>query len=239
MLGDTYVGIKRTTNKKNYHWEIWQWECEYERAQKASVSYIHYVTCTNNLYDFLSAFPEKRTAGEFLITDLMDHLVSIQRERKYSHNSCARVGHDIAAFWNWMRKYKNPDLPNMRCDAFDAKRRVVPVLSNQQFLKLVDACYTQNDRDILREALLGTKVGAIKVLFGIKGQSLSYRWKRIRNRAGLPWLTMRTLHKSYRGMILRLGAEALTKLVGEREVLPAQPTQSTLDTQLTQAYESV
>src|SRR5258708_32772968 len=114
------MGVKRLNNKKNYHWQIWKWEVEYEKVQKASVSRSYYITSTTNVYEFLSAFPEKRTAKEFLITDLMDFLVSLQREREYSHNSCARVGHDIAAFWNWMRRYKDADLPNMRCDSFES-----------------------------------------------------------------------------------------------------------------------
>ena len=216
------MGVKRAENKKNYHWEIWRWEVEYERVQKASVSRSYYITSTTNVYDFLSAFPEKRTAKEFLITDLMDFLVSLQREKGYSHNSCARIGHDIAAFWNWMRRYKDQNLPSMRCDSFEARRMQIPALTEQQFFRLVDACRSAEERQVLREALLGTPVREITKILGLKGQALPHRWNRFRKRAGVPWVTMRTLSKSYRGMLLRLGAKRLTELLGTRtyESLP-------------------
>lgn len=209
------MGVKRENNKKNYHWEIWQWEVEYEKVQRMSVGKQHYYASTTNIYDFLCAFPEKRTAKEFLITDVMDYLTSLQREKEYSHNSCARIGHDIAAFWNWMRRYKDVNLPNMRCDSFETKQYKVTALTEGQFMKLCDACWTDEDREILREALVGTKNRALRRRHQWTPTALSYRWMRIRSRAGLPWLQYRLLNKSYRALLLRLGAAALTRLIGE------------------------
>lgn len=209
------MGVKRVNNKKNYHWEIWQWEIEYERVQRASCAHDHYVNSTTNVYDFICAYPEKRTAKEFLITDLMDHLMSIQREKNYSHNSCARIGHDIAAFWNWMRRYKDVNLPNMRCESFETRPYQVPALSENQFMKLCDACFNDEDREILREGLIGTPAKTLRRRHQWTAMALSYRWRRIRTRAGVPWIQYRLLQKSYRALILRLGAAALTKLIGE------------------------
>lgn len=219
------MGIKREGNKKNYHWEIWQREIEYERVQQASVSYMTYHTSTTNVYDFLKTFPDKRYAKDFLITDVVDYLISLQRERKYSHNSCARVGHDIAAFWNWMRRYKDETLPNMRVESFIARRATVTALTESQFLKLCDGCWCDEDRTIFREALIGIAAGKTASSLGLTYQALRYRWNKIRVRAGLPFLQLKKLHRSYRGLILRLGADTLTRLVGERtSVEPPVPT---------------
>ena len=214
------MGVKRVGNKKNYHREIWQWEVQYEAVQRASVSRDYYLTCTTNVYDFLCAYPDKRTAKEFQLSDVVDYLIGLQRTKGYSHNSCARVGHDIAAFWNWMRRYKDSNLPNMRCDSFETKRMSITALSEAQFLRLVDACVTDEDRFLLREALLGTKNKDIRARAQWTPMALAYRWNRLRKRANVDWVTIRTLSKSYRAMLLRLGAEQLSRLIGARSDVP-------------------
>lgn len=221
------MGVKRGGLKKNYKWEIWQREVEYEKVQRASVSYTTYRTSTTHVYDFVCAFPEKRYAKDFLLTDVVDYLVGLQRSGM-SQNSCARIGHDIAAFWNWMRRFKDNTLPNMRAESFQVRPPSVTTLSEHQFLKLVDACFTQEDRTILRECLIGTSTSDLAEQLRLEYRALRYRWNRITKRAGLSHLQMRKMNKSYRNLVIRMGAASLTRLVGARTDEPL-PEPATLD----------
>lgn len=192
---------------------IWKYEVQYEARLRACTSNKHYVRRSHELFDFLSAYPEKHDPRDYYSVDVEDWYVHLQKKRGQSVANESRQ--TIRAFFNWMRDEKGVVIQNpANVPKRPRVRRQPPLLTLEQLHLLSTAAETMEQKRILSGLLGGLYGRPLQQLTKLSRDKVFRLWRLVCQTAGLTPLPPKQLVSAYRRLCLRLGEEAALQSLG-------------------------
>lgn len=188
---------------------IWQYEVEFERFARNTVTYKCYVRYAHILYDFLKANPEATKPEDILITDVEDWYIKRSRE-----TSLATARYEIGViryFYNWLRAEKGLEIKNPAANRRHPKLQPQPFYLEAEGLLEVRRQATQNPREstILELVQADTQPGEICRVLGLSATTVRRHWVQLLNRSGVSYLPLKSFYASYEQLCRRVGEQAL------------------------------
>lgn len=201
-----------------YDHPIWKYEVAYEARLRACTSNKHYVRRSHELFDFLSAYPEKVEPRDYYSTDVADWYVHLQKKRGQSVANESRQ--TIRAFFNWMKDEKGVVLQNPANIPIRPRvRRQPPLLTLEQLHLLSESAQSVEMKSILSGLLGGLYGQRLQQLTGLNRDKVFRLWRHVCQTAGLTPLPPKQLVSAYRRLCLRLGEEAALQSLGLNSTL--------------------